>query len=298
MASIQTANAVEGTEQFIRFCSDMGPVLTRSNASTGAEVMINRNIVEIYGTDGQTKQAYQDLTSCEVIKIRDTKFQIELSIEHRDFINGKKNGKINRITKTSGCRISFQESQIDINMMIDLYSAIPSCLLMGVSMLEEELPAEMSFHIPETYHKRIIGVGGKNIQKIMKRFGVYVKFSNMEEYEQLGGYYENADNVICRTPSKNADNLRDLKSSIVEAVNATDLLETIDSIDGLPRQLSHWYSGVNGTNISDISQELRVRVYLPDKESGLDVIGLEGPESSLEPAKTKLKVKITISTLI
>ena len=281
---------MESAEQFVRFCSDVGPTLTRTNALSGVEIMINRNIIEIYGTDVQTKQAYQDLTSCEFVKIRDTKFQIELSLEHRDFINGKKNGKINRITKISGCRISFQENHLDINMMIDLYSAIPSCLLMGISMLEEELPAEMSFHIPETYHKRIIGVGGKNIQKIMKRFGVYVKFSNLEEYEQLGGYYENADNVICRTPSKNADNLRDLKSSIVEAVNATDLLETIDSLDGLPRQLSHWYCGANGKNIA-AAHEFRVRIYLPDKESGVDLIGLEGVESSFGHIKEVLKVR-------
>jgi hypothetical protein len=33
-------------------------------------------------------------------------------------------------------------------------------------MLQEELPAEVSFHVPESYHKRIIGVGGKNIQKV------------------------------------------------------------------------------------------------------------------------------------
>lgn len=44
-------------------------------------------------------------------------------------------------------------------------------------MLQEELPAEISFHVPEAYHKRIIGVGGKNIQRIMKKYGVYVKFS-------------------------------------------------------------------------------------------------------------------------
>jgi len=36
--------------------------------------------------------------------------------------------------------------------------------LLGLNMLQEELPAEVSFHVPEVYHKRIIGVGGKNIQ--------------------------------------------------------------------------------------------------------------------------------------
>ncbi|KAJ3346565.1 hypothetical protein HDU91_007009 [Kappamyces sp. JEL0680] len=294
LASIQASNPVESAEQFLRFTHDMSATLTRINGTTGAEIIINRNIVEIYGSDVQSKQAYQDITSAknDVLKIRDTKFQIELSQEHRDFINGKKNGKINRITKTSGCRIAFQDNPSDVNMMIDLYSAIPSCLLVGISMLEEELPAEMSFHIPETYHKRIIGVGGKNIQKIMKRFGVYVKFSNLEEYEQLGGYYENADNVICRTPSKNAENLRDLKASIVEAVNATDLLETLTAIDHLPRQLSQWYCGLDTDLIQKITLDHRVRVYLPDKESGLDSIGLEGPESSLGIVKEKLKNSI------
>ena len=227
-----------------------------------------------------------------MIKIRDTKFQIELSHDHKDFINGKKNGKINRITKTSGCRIAFQE-HADINMLIDIYSAIPSCLLSGLDMLEEELPAEMSFHIPETFHKRIIGVGGKNIQKIMKRFGVYVKFSNTEEYEALGGYYENADNVICRTPSKNQENLKDLKASIVEAVNATDLIETRDTIN-LPRQLYQWVCGDSGQNIEKIHQEFRVRVYMPDKESGSDEITLEGPESAMEGVKERLRVSLIL----
>lgn len=41
--------------------------------------------------------------------------------------------------------------------------------LEGLGMLQEELPAEISFHLPESYHKRIIGVGGKNIQRIMKK---------------------------------------------------------------------------------------------------------------------------------
>jgi hypothetical protein len=44
--------------------------------------------------------------------------------------------------------------------------------LHGLTMLQEELPAEISFHVPEGYHKRIIGVGGKNIQRIMKKVSV------------------------------------------------------------------------------------------------------------------------------
>jgi KH domain len=284
---------LDSPEAFTRFAADITPSLQNTAAATGAEIIIGKNIIDIYGTHSQTKQAYAEITAMtDLIKIRDTKFQLELSLEHKDFINGKKNGKINRITKTSGCRIAFQESIHDVNMLIDIYSAIPSCLLAGIQMLEEELPAEMSFHIPESFHKRIIGVGGKNIQKIMKRFGVYVKFSNTEEYESLGGYYENADNVICRTPSKNQENLKDLKASIVEAVNATDLIETRDTIS-LPRQLYQWICGDKGENLAKIQQEFRVRVYMPDKESGSDEITLEGPESSMEGVKERLQVSLS-----
>lgn len=78
------------------------------------------------------------------------------------------------------------------------------------------MPAEISFHVPELYHKRIIGVGGKNIQRIMKKYGVYVKFSNSIEHAQLGGYFSNEDNVIARTPMKNQANLLELKGEIME----------------------------------------------------------------------------------
>jgi len=32
----------------------------------------------------------------------------------------------------------------------------------------------------------------------MKKYGVYVKFSNAEEFAQLGGYSDNEDNVVAR----------------------------------------------------------------------------------------------------
>lgn len=71
----------------------------------------------------------------------------------------------------------------------------------------------------QSYHKRIIGVGGKNIQRIMKKYGVYVKFSNAEEFAQLGGYVDNEDNVVARTPGKNAGSLDLLKQAVMELVN-------------------------------------------------------------------------------
>ena len=145
------------------------------------------------------------------------RFQIELSNEHREFISGKKNGKINKIMQTTNVKIKF-ETFNDHNFLIDIAGPDTS-VLQGLTLLQEELPAEISFHVPEGYHKRIIGVGGRSIQRIMKKYGVYVKFSNAEEFAALGGYNDNDDNVVARTPAKNAINLDNLKQSVMELVN-------------------------------------------------------------------------------
>lgn len=145
------------------------------------------------------------------------RFQIEMANEHREFISGKKNGKINKIMKMCGVKIKF-ESFNDYNFLLDI-SGNNVGSLQGLGMLLEEVPAEISFHLPEAYHKRIIGVGGRNVQRIMKTYGVYVKFANCEEYAAIGGYQENEDNVVARTPAKNHFNLEVMRQAIVDMVN-------------------------------------------------------------------------------
>lgn len=188
-----------------------------------AEIVLKNNFVEMFGTDDAIKSAFQQIIELDFVKmyVRDTKFQIELAVEHKDFISGKKDGKVNKIVRQSGCRVTFQEQYNGYNMLVDVLNLYPSKALEGLALLEEELPAELSFGVPEAYHKRIIGVGGKNIQRVMKKYGVYVKFSNSEEFGELGGYYENDDNVIARTPMKNANNLESLKLAILDLVNTT-----------------------------------------------------------------------------
>ena len=119
--------------------------------------------------------------------------------------------------QTTNVKIKF-ETFNDHNFLIDI-AGNDGSVLQGLTLLQEELPAEISFHVPESYHKRIIGVGGRSIQRIMKKYGVYVKFSNAEEFAAMGGYNDNEDNVIARTPAKNAMNLDNLKQSVMELVN-------------------------------------------------------------------------------
>ena len=100
---------------------------------------------------------------------KDTKFQIECALEHKEFIQGKKSGKLIKINKLSDCKISLHD--MDYNMLIDVYQPSPEKELLAVKLLQDELPAEISFNVPEQYHKKIIGVAGKNIQKFMKKHG-------------------------------------------------------------------------------------------------------------------------------
>jgi hypothetical protein len=71
--------------------------------------------------------------------IKEVKFRIELGLVHKEFINGKKNGKINKIIKTSGCKIIFLENLNAYNMIIDTIHPIPSRVLEGLEMLEVSL---------------------------------------------------------------------------------------------------------------------------------------------------------------
>jgi hypothetical protein len=219
--------------------SHVSALVKQISITTGSEVVFKSMCFEMHGLENEVKAAVTMILGLDIIKVRtpitkrlafhgckpfcfqahhpEIRFQTELANEHREFISGKKNGKINKIMQSTNVKIKF-ETFNDYNFLIDI-AGTDASVLQGLSLLQEELPAEISFHVPETYHKRIIGVGGRSIQRIMKKFGVYVKFSNAEEFAALGGYNDNEDNVIARTPAKNAMNLENLKQSIMELVN-------------------------------------------------------------------------------
>ena len=82
------------------------------------------------------------------------------------------------------------------------------------------MPASISFHVPDQYHKRIIGIGGQHIQRIMKKYSVFVKFSNAMDRGGMGKDDDDikVDNVICRTPARNAQSLDLVKQEIMDMV--------------------------------------------------------------------------------
>lgn len=130
------------------------------------------------------------------------------------------------MTNTS-VKIKF-ESLNDHNFLIDVSGSSALNVLRGLTLLQDELPAELAFHVPEAYHKRIIGVGGRSIQRIMKKYGVYVKFNSAEEMRQLA--LDDEENVLARTPAKNALSLEHLRTSIMELVPAKDKDFIVDTV--------------------------------------------------------------------
>ncbi|KAK9751222.1 hypothetical protein K7432_018127, partial [Basidiobolus ranarum] len=128
--------------------------------TSGAEIKYQNYCFEIFGQPKPSKDAFRAIEKEFAFKLfqKECKAQIELSTEHREFISGKKNGKVNKIMKISNVKIGFENFN-DHTFFINVYSPQCSKTLNGIELLQEELPAELSFFVPETYHKRIIGVG-------------------------------------------------------------------------------------------------------------------------------------------
>lgn len=267
--------------------ASMPGVLKRIAGQSGAEVVFKSNCFEMHGLEHEVRGAVIMVLELDVIQTfrHEIRFQIELANEHRDFISGKKNGKINKIMQMANVKIKF-ETFNEFNFLMDL-SGNDASVISGLVLLQEELPAEISFHVPETYHKRIIGVGGRSIQRIMKKYGVYVKFSNAEEFAALGGYGDNEDNVIARTPAKNAINLDNLKQAVMELVHPKDKDYVIETVS-IPRRYHRTLLGEKSIFIKDIETKTNSKVRFPDKESASDAVAIFGPESQVHVASAML----------
>ncbi|KAJ7630704.1 hypothetical protein FB45DRAFT_1003704 [Roridomyces roridus] len=267
--------------------SQMTNLLKQIAVTSGAEVVFKSMCFEMHGLEPEVRTAVGRVMELEMIQAfhHEIRFQIELANEHREFISGKKNGKINKIMQTTNVKIKF-ETFNDHNFLIDI-SGNDGSILQGLSLLQEELPSEISFHVPEAYHKRIIGVGGRSIQRIMKKYGVYVKFSNAEEFAALGGYNDNDDNVIARTPSKNSINLDNLKQSVMELVNPKDK-DYINETVSIPRRYHRTLLGEKSIFIHDIETKTNSHVRFPHKETASDIVTIFGPESQVQIAAAML----------
>lgn len=152
-------------------------------------------------------------------------FKIELGVSYHEFISGKKNGKISKIMnnfKTS--TINFEPLN-EYSLLVDLKSIDFNEFLNSYEQLQNEFPSEIRFYIPEAFHRQIIGTGGSLIQSIMRKYNVFIKFSNSYDLKNNFKSPIRFDNVIIRCPSKNSSNIplvkNELNSLLINNENTT-----------------------------------------------------------------------------
>ncbi|KAG8984249.1 hypothetical protein FRB94_000336 [Tulasnella sp. JGI-2019a] len=332
-------------------------------SGSGADIVFRENVFEFFGGIDECRRGIVGVADLAIAKSyhHEIRFALELAQEHREFISGKKNGKINKIMQLTGCKIRFEgiggdnniqpisptnsimspttpttatsptfttfSSMVQGNFTITLSAQTLPSAMDGLALLLDEMPSEISFHVPEAYHKRIIGVGGRSVQRIMKKWGVFVKFFNSEGVDEngdagnangvggssglgdgtgtggdtsgdgasgtvlsgggSGGVGEGEDNVVARTPAKNAMNLENLKTNVLELVNPKDKDFTIETV-AIPRRYHRILMGEKSIFIKDIESKTGSRVRFPDRELASDIVTILGPESQVHIAAARL----------
>ncbi|KAG0670766.1 hypothetical protein C6P40_004083 [Pichia californica] len=191
-----------------------------SNCFITCSKIENKYTFQILGNSDNVKIATNYLSQFnsyinEILKNQFIKFQIELPINEKDFIAGKKNGKIIKIINMSSVSIKLLPFN-DHNFIVEISGNDLIDSILGLGLFEDELPTIYNFNVPESFHRQIIGVGGQTIQIIMRKFNVFVKFSNSFELSdktldnqhnlQATNFQQSfirKNNVIIKCPSKN-----------------------------------------------------------------------------------------------
>ncbi|KAB5572391.1 KH domain-containing protein [Coniochaeta sp. 2T2.1] len=248
-------------------------------ANSDADITFDRLTFHITGSDEAVKAALNVIS--EIKFVAQSQYQIrvkiELANEHKEFVSGKKNGKINKIMGQASVQIMFDQFG-EYNFHIDVMATNYESMSQGLHLVEQEMPASISFHVPDQYHKRIIGIGGQHIQKIMKKHSVFVKFSNAMERGGLGREDDDSrvDNVICRTPARNAQNLELVKAEVLEMVDRVDS-EFTSQIVNVDR-LYHRQLITRLAEIDNLEKKWNCKIVFPSTEQASDEVTVTGPQ--------------------
>ncbi|EEY14636.1 KH domain-containing protein [Verticillium alfalfae VaMs.102] len=255
-------------------CTMIGDVCANSDADVSFD-----NNFQMTGSDDAVKTALMVMSDMRFLVQgnHQLRVKIELANEHREFVSGKKNGKINKIMSQSNVTIIFDGFN-DYNFNIDVGAASYDAMKQGLALVEQEMPASISFHVPDQYHKRIIGIGGQHIQSIMKKHSVFVKFSNAMDRGGMGREDDDikVDNVICRTPARNAQNLDAVKNEILEMVDRADS-EYTSQIVNVDR-LYHRQLLARLAEIDELESKYNCKIVFPSTEQASDEVTVNGPQ--------------------
>ncbi|KAH9908707.1 hypothetical protein F4778DRAFT_360313 [Xylariomycetidae sp. FL2044] len=254
-------------------------ILAEICAKSDADISFDKMTFTVTGSDDAVKEALRVLAQVDFVNQtqHQIRVKIELANEHKEFVSGKKNGKINKIMTQSNVQIifdSFREYNFDIDVIAPSYESLKQ----GLMLVEQEMPASISFHVPDQYHKRIIGIGGQHIQRIMKKHSVFVKFSNAMDRGGMGREDDDVkvDNVICRTPARNAQNLELVKSEILDMVDRahSEFTSQVVHVD----RLYHRQLIARLQEIDELEKKWNCKIVFPSTEQASDEVTVTGPE--------------------
>jgi hypothetical protein len=259
--------------------ADIRTMLSDICANSDADVSFDKLTFTITGSDDAVKAALMVIS--EIRFVTRSQYQIrvkiELANEHKEFVSGKKNGKINKIMGQSSVQIIFDGFN-EYNFNIDVCGGNYEAMKSGLMLVEQEMPASISFHVPDQYHKRIIGIGGQHIQRIMKKHSVFVKFSNAMDRGGVGRDDDDikVDNVICRTPARNAQNLELVKSEILDMVDRVDSEFTSQTVN--VDRLYHRQLIARLSQLEELEKKWNCKIIFPSTEQASDDVTVSGPE--------------------
>ncbi|KZM21532.1 uncharacterized protein EKO05_0000717 [Ascochyta rabiei] len=259
--------------------ADVRAMLSDICINSGAEVSFEKLNFHIYGSDDAVRAALMVISNIPFVKKSqyNMSVKIELANEHKEFVSGKKNGKINKIMSHSSVQIVFDGFN-EYNFYIVVRGAQYEATKNGLDLVEQEMPAAISFHVPDQYHKRIIGIGGQHIQRIMKKYSVFVKFSNAMDRGGFGKEEDDikVDNVICRTPARNAQNLDLVKQEIMDMVEKADAEFVSETIN--INRLYHRELIARLDKIDELEKKFNCKITFPSTEEASDTVTVSGPE--------------------
>ncbi|CAI7669585.1 hypothetical protein N7533_005021 [Penicillium manginii] len=260
-------------------------MLTDICTNSEAEVSFDNQTFTINGSDDAVKAAMTVVNQIPFVTRSQyqMRVKIELANEHKEFVSGKKNGKINKIMGQSNVQIIFDGFN-EYNFYIDVCGNQYDSTRNGLDLVEQEMPASISFHVPDQYHKRIIGIGGQHIQRIMKKYSVFVKFSNAMDRGGMGKEDDDikVDNVICRTPARNAQSLDLVKQEIMDMVEKVDAEYVSERV--VINRLYHRELLARMTEIDELEKKWNCKIEFPSTELASDVVTISGPEYQVPQA--------------
>lgn len=247
--------------------------------SSGAEISFEKLTFHVCGSDDSVKAALWIINTLPFVQAAQShlRVKIELANEHKEFVSGKKNGKINKIMSQTSVQVYFDLFN-EYNFFIDVSGPSYEATKAGLELVEQEMPASIAFHVPDQYHKRIIGIGGQHIQRIMKKYSVFVKFSNAMD---RGGVSQDdddikVDNVICRTPARNAQNLDLVKQEIMDMVEKVDAEFTSEQV--IVNRLYHRELLGRMKELDEMEKKYNCKINFPSTEEASDIVTVMGPE--------------------